>query len=62
MDMIYTWQASNNKKFNFGKFKWLQFGVRPNSDTDYSYFGLELMRYLYNLIFVQSEEVKDTGE
>ena len=50
---IYEWQSSNNMKFNFGKFKWLQFGVRQNTDTYYNYFGPEL-----NEIFTQSSEVK----
>ena len=39
MNIIYNWQASNNMKFNFGKFKWLLFGVRPKSDINYNYFG-----------------------
>ena len=56
MEPIYDWQASNNMKFNFGKFKWLQFGVRPKYDINYNYFGPE-----YNEIFVQSDEVKDLG-
>ena len=43
-------------KFNFGKFKWLQFGVRPKSDINYNYFSPD-----YNDIFVQSDEVKDLG-
>ena len=34
METIYEWQASNNMKFNFGKFKWLQFRVRPKSDIN----------------------------
>jgi len=56
MDKIYGWQSSNNMKFNLPKFKWLQFGTRPSSDTEYNYFGPDL-----NEIFTIADEVKDLG-
>ena len=56
LDKLSKWESQNNMKFNFGKFKWLQFRVRPKSHINYNYFGPN-----FDEIFTQSDEVKDLG-